>query len=794
MPQPNPYNRTYDFTSFQEQFADQPLPAAQVDANLDLIGISNNQVITRLELIQQDDGALLNGVVTLDSLDNTVTALLGSTINPRGNWATVTVYAKLDLVDVSGVSYICAENHTSGTFSTDRDNGKWIVFSNPAADSGVSFFQKFSGDGAVNSFTLTDDLGTDENALMVFYDDGTAHGYQIVLPENLTVNGTSLTTGFVPVLGTDNLIVFSPSKLLGAIAASAAAAEAAKVAAETAQSAAEAAQASAEAVLVDAGFALVSADLAGADTIGTAAANLTNINIVAGDAADINALGPISAAVTTAAGIAASIVAVDADEVDIGVVAGISANVVTVSGISADVTTVADNDSNITICADDIAAIIAAPTEAASAASSAGAAAASAAAALAAVANLAGTSGTSITIGLGSKIFTTQSGKQFNPGQYVQIVSDADPTADFMYGQITAYSGTTLTVDVDRQAGSGAHTDWSIFVSGAGSPLVQWQGAWVTATDYELADVVTDDGATYFCTSAHTSGASTQPGVGGSWQTVWDLMSAAGSAASALLIANNLSDLNNAGTARTNLGVAIGSDVQAHSAVLDATTASFLTADETKLDGIAAGATVNSSDAALVARANHTGTQTMSTISDAGALATLSTVNNSQWSGTGLSIANGGTGASTAAAALAALGGLPLAGGTMSGTLLMADQIIQRAEIRDYGISHTTPNISSGAIAFDCTSSNSFDVDLDENITAITLSNPVGTGRYGEVVIEFVQDATGGRTITGWPASVKWADGVSYAPSATANAIDKVVLSTRDGGATWLGDFSTGYA
>ena len=43
-----------------------------------------------------------------------------------------------------------------------------------------------------------------------------------------------------------------------------------------------------------------------------------------------------------------------------------------------------------------------------------------------------------------------------------------------------------------------------------------------------------------------------------------------------------------AGAARTALGLAIGSDVQAWDAVLDATTASFLTADETKLDGIEA--------------------------------------------------------------------------------------------------------------------------------------------------------------------------------------------------------------
>ena len=50
--------------------------------------------------------------------------------------------------------------------------------------------------------------------------------------------------------------------------------------------------------------------------------------------------------------------------------------------------------------------------------------------------------------------------------------------------------------------------------------------------------------------------------------------------------ANNLSDLANAGTSRTNLGVAIGSDVQAYSSILQNTTASFLTADETKLDYI----------------------------------------------------------------------------------------------------------------------------------------------------------------------------------------------------------------
>ena len=93
----------------------------------------------------------------------------------------------------------------------------------------------------------------------------------------------------------------------------------------------------------------------------------------------------------------------------------------------------------------------------------------------------------------------------------------------------------------------------------------------------------------------------------------------------------NLSDLGDAPTARTNLGVEIGTDVQAHSATLDATTASFTTADETKLDGIEALADVTDPTSILAAGGYIAGT-------------------------TVVPIADGGTGATTAALARAALG------------------------------------------------------------------------------------------------------------------------------------------
>jgi len=53
-----------------------------------------------------------------------------------------------------------------------------------------------------------------------------------------------------------------------------------------------------------------------------------------------------------------------------------------------------------------------------------------------------------------------------------------------------------------------------------------------------------------------------------------------------------------------------------NASVLNSITAAFTTADETKLDGIATGATANSSDATLLARANHTGTQAISTVTN----------------------------------------------------------------------------------------------------------------------------------------------------------------------------------
>ena len=72
---------------------------------------------------------------------------------------------------------------------------------------------------------------------------------------------------------------------------------------------------------------------------------------------------------------------------------------------------------------------------------------------------------------------------------------------------------------------------------------------------------------------------------GTAWQTIT-------TGSGGLEAANNLNDVASASTSRTNLGVAIGSNVQAFSSVLAGTTASYTTAEETKLAGIEASADV----------------------------------------------------------------------------------------------------------------------------------------------------------------------------------------------------------
>lgn len=102
-----------------------------------------------------------------------------------------------------------------------------------------------------------------------------------------------------------------------------------------------------------------------------------------------------------------------------------------------------------------------------------------------------------------------------------------------------------------------------------------------------------------------------------------------------LAVVNGGTGASTAAGARTNLGLVIGTDVQAYDADL-AAIAALSSADGNFIVGSAGGWVVES------------GSTARSSLG-LGSLATLSAINNGNWSGTDLEVANGGTGASTLA-------------------------------------------------------------------------------------------------------------------------------------------------
>lgn len=75
-----------------------------------------------------------------------------------------------------------------------------------------------------------------------------------------------------------------------------------------------------------------------------------------------------------------------------------------------------------------------------------------------------GTSSTSLTIGLGAKNFTTQAGIAWTLGQRIRAASN-DGTK-VMVGEITAYTGTSLILNVDYYESTGTHNAWNLSVAG----------------------------------------------------------------------------------------------------------------------------------------------------------------------------------------------------------------------------------------------------------------------------------------------------------------------------------------
>jgi hypothetical protein len=127
------------------------------------------------------------------------------------------------------------------------------------------------------------------------------------------------------------------------------------------------------------------------------------------------------------------------------------------------------------------------------------------------------TSSTSRTIGVGSITFAVQSGLAYvaGPFSYVSVCSSGTANTCF-FGNLTSYSGTSLTINVLALTGNGTYADWIISAAGATGPAAG-TALTVGASNYEPVQNGTTlsgqsvvywvyDGATLTLPSAGTPG------------------------------------------------------------------------------------------------------------------------------------------------------------------------------------------------------------------------------------------------------------------------------------------------
>lgn len=215
--------------------------------------------------------------------------------------------------------------------------------------------------------------------------------------------------------------------------------------------------------------------------------------------------------------------------------------------------------------------------------------------------------------------------------------------------------------------------------------------------------------------------------------------------------------------------------------VADATTSAagkMSAADKTKLDGIATGAQVNT----------VTGVH--------GRTGAVVSANGDYNAGQITNTPAGGIAAVTVQAALDELDAekLALAGGTMSGALILADQELSRGLVFDMAGKIVTNATPGAALALDYTAGIVFHITLDDD-TVFSFTNPPATGQYGAFLLHLYQDGTGNR-VPSWPAAVDWDEGTAPTIPGTASAfVASLLFETRDAGTTWFGTLvGGGYA
>lgn len=126
MSQPTPYTPTTDFSQQEANNASgrSTVNTAALDAEFAAIDTTLDQTLANIQLLQRDDGRLMDVSVEVHTLSPEVLNLIGG-YNLRGAWLANTDYAVNDTISHDSYLYVCKTAHNSGVTFSDIN---WIVF------------------------------------------------------------------------------------------------------------------------------------------------------------------------------------------------------------------------------------------------------------------------------------------------------------------------------------------------------------------------------------------------------------------------------------------------------------------------------------------------------------------------------------------------------------------------------------------------------------------------------------------------------------------------------------------